>query len=81
MDNAVYTFESLLYQELGKGPSREELCKATQRILERVLKVGERPDPGAQSPDPIPAPGGLPLWEAPLAPLHAQGLQSSGQVP
>lgn len=38
MDNAVYTFESLLYQELGKGPSREELCKATQRILERVLK-------------------------------------------
>lgn len=39
MDNAVYTFETLLHQELGKGPTKEELCKAIQRILERVLKV------------------------------------------
>ncbi|XP_058528505.1 protein Niban 2 [Ochotona princeps] len=38
MDNAVYTFETLLHQELGKGPTKEELCKAIQRILERVLK-------------------------------------------
>ncbi|XP_051710952.2 protein Niban 2 [Oryctolagus cuniculus] len=38
MDNAVYTFETLLHQELGKGPTREELCKSIQRILERVLK-------------------------------------------
>lgn len=38
MDNAVYTFETLLHQELGKGPSKEELCKSIQRILERVLK-------------------------------------------
>uniref|UniRef100_A0A452T022 Protein Niban 2 n=1 Tax=Ursus maritimus TaxID=29073 RepID=A0A452T022_URSMA len=39
MDNAVYTFETLLHQELGKGPTKEELCKSIQRILERVLKV------------------------------------------
>ncbi|XP_025769683.1 niban-like protein 1 [Puma concolor] len=38
MDNAVYTFETLLHQELGKGPTKEELCKSIQRILERVLK-------------------------------------------
>ncbi|XP_021117666.1 niban-like protein 1 isoform X2 [Heterocephalus glaber] len=38
MDNAVYTFETLLHQELGKGPTREGLCKSIQRILERVLK-------------------------------------------
>lgn len=39
MDNAVYTFKTLLHQELGKGPTKEELCKSIQRILERVLKV------------------------------------------
>lgn len=38
MDNAVYTFETLLHQELGKGPTKEELCKSIQRVLERVLK-------------------------------------------
>lgn len=54
MDNAVYTFETLLHQELGKGPTKEELCKSIQRILERVLKVslgsersGLRSDPPA----------------------------------
>lgn len=46
MDNAVYTFETLLHQELGKGPTKEELCKSIQRILERVLKVsGPAPSP------------------------------------
>lgn len=35
----MYTFETLLHQELGKGPTKEELCKSIQRILERVLKV------------------------------------------
>lgn len=39
MDNAVYTFETLLHQELGKVPTKEDLCKSIQRILERVLKV------------------------------------------
>uniref|UniRef100_A0A8C9KF34 Protein Niban 2 n=1 Tax=Panthera tigris altaica TaxID=74533 RepID=A0A8C9KF34_PANTA len=53
MDNAVYTFETLLHQELGKGPTKEELCKSIQRILERVLKV---------------RPGWLPLGEAPQTP-------------
>lgn len=43
MDNAVYTFETLLHQELGKGPTKEELCKSIQRILERVLKVSLTP--------------------------------------
>lgn len=43
MDNAVYTFETLLHQELGKGPTKEELCKSIQRILERVLKVSLAP--------------------------------------
>uniref|UniRef100_A0ACB8EZV5 Uncharacterized protein n=1 Tax=Sphaerodactylus townsendi TaxID=933632 RepID=A0ACB8EZV5_9SAUR len=38
MDDAVYTFESLLHQELSKTPNKEELCKTIQRILERVLK-------------------------------------------
>nr|XP_056716447.1 protein Niban 2 [Euleptes europaea] len=38
MDDAVYTFETLLHQELGKTASKEELCKTIQRILERVLK-------------------------------------------
>lgn len=38
MDNTVYTFETLLHQELGKGPTKEELCKSIQRILDRVLK-------------------------------------------
>lgn len=56
MDNAVYTFETLLHQELGKGPTKEELCKSIQRILERVLKVScsARPCPstpgGRQGP-------------------------------
>lgn len=51
MDNAVYTFETLLHQELGKGPTKEELCKSIQRILERVLKVRHHcplPPPPAQ---------------------------------
>ncbi|XP_053137841.1 protein Niban 2 [Hemicordylus capensis] len=38
MDDAVYTFETLLHQEVGKKLNKEELCKAIQRILERVLK-------------------------------------------
>nr|XP_033815778.1 protein Niban 2-like isoform X2 [Geotrypetes seraphini] len=38
MDNAVYTFEQLLHQELGKSPDKDELCRAIQRVLERVLK-------------------------------------------
>ncbi|XP_030062986.1 niban-like protein 1 [Microcaecilia unicolor] len=38
MDNAVYTFEQLLHQELGKSPDKEELCPSIQRVLERVLK-------------------------------------------
>lgn len=53
MDNAVYTFETLLHQELGKGPTKEELCKSIQRILERVLKVSGR----ALNPVPGLAPG------------------------
>lgn len=39
MDDAVYTFETLLHQELGKLQGKEDLCKSIQRILERVLKV------------------------------------------
>ncbi|XP_071622628.1 protein Niban 2 [Heliangelus exortis] len=38
MDDAVYTFETLLHQELGKLQGKEDLCKSIQRILERVLK-------------------------------------------
>ncbi|NWT75874.1 NIBL1 protein, partial [Prunella himalayana] len=38
MDDAVYTFETLLHQELGKLQGKDELCKSIQRILERVLK-------------------------------------------
>ncbi|XP_042335370.1 protein Niban 2 [Sceloporus undulatus] len=38
MDDTVYTFETLLHQELGKSLSKDELCKAIQRIQERVLK-------------------------------------------
>ncbi|KAJ6654565.1 hypothetical protein lerEdw1_006718, partial [Lerista edwardsae] len=38
MDDTVFTFETLLHQELGKSLSKEELCKTIQRILERVLK-------------------------------------------
>uniref|UniRef100_A0A8D0GHF8 Niban apoptosis regulator 2 n=1 Tax=Sphenodon punctatus TaxID=8508 RepID=A0A8D0GHF8_SPHPU len=38
MDDTVYTFETLLHQELGKMLSKEDLCKSIQRILERVLK-------------------------------------------
>uniref|UniRef100_A0ABM5F6Z7 Protein Niban 2 n=1 Tax=Pogona vitticeps TaxID=103695 RepID=A0ABM5F6Z7_9SAUR len=38
MDDTVYTFETLLHQELGKSLSKDDLCKAIQRILERVLK-------------------------------------------
>lgn len=35
----MYTFETLLHQELGKLQGKEDLCKSIQRILERVLKV------------------------------------------
>uniref|UniRef100_A0A8C8SIZ9 Niban apoptosis regulator 2 n=1 Tax=Pelusios castaneus TaxID=367368 RepID=A0A8C8SIZ9_9SAUR len=38
MDDAVYTFGTLLHQELGKMLGKDELCKSIQRILERVLK-------------------------------------------
>ncbi|XP_066188581.1 protein Niban 2 [Sylvia atricapilla] len=38
MDDAVYTFETLLHQELGKLQGKDDLCKSIQRILERVLK-------------------------------------------
>ncbi|XP_014807804.1 PREDICTED: niban-like protein 1 [Calidris pugnax] len=38
MDDAVYTFETLLHQEVGKLQSKDDLCKSIQRILERVLK-------------------------------------------
>lgn len=44
MDDAVYTFETLLHQELAKTASKDELCKTIQRILERVLKVRWPPD-------------------------------------
>ncbi|XP_072287293.1 protein Niban 2-like [Pyxicephalus adspersus] len=37
-DNAVYTFEQLLHQELNKSEGDEHLCRDIQRILERVLK-------------------------------------------
>ncbi|XP_028828690.1 protein Niban 2a [Denticeps clupeoides] len=37
MDNAVYTFEQLLYQTLGSQGSHE-LCKAIQGCQDRVLK-------------------------------------------
>lgn len=35
----MYTFETLLHQELGKLQGKDDLCKSIQRILERVLKV------------------------------------------
>ncbi|NWI30465.1 NIBL1 protein, partial [Sula dactylatra] len=38
MDDAVHTFETLLHQDLGKQPGKDDLCKSIQRILERVLK-------------------------------------------
>uniref|UniRef100_A0A4W3HEJ2 Niban apoptosis regulator 2a n=1 Tax=Callorhinchus milii TaxID=7868 RepID=A0A4W3HEJ2_CALMI len=38
MDNAVYTFEQLLHQNLEKSSGKEDLCKIIQRIQERVLK-------------------------------------------
>ncbi|XP_009992654.1 PREDICTED: niban-like protein 1 [Chaetura pelagica] len=38
MDDAVYTFETLLHQEVGKLQGSDNLCKSIQRILERVLK-------------------------------------------
>lgn len=37
-DNAVYTFEQLIHQELIKSEGTENLCRDIQRILERVLK-------------------------------------------
>ncbi|KAM5145874.1 protein Niban 2 [Mantella aurantiaca] len=37
-DNAVYTFEHLIHQEMNKSESGENLCRDIQRILERVLK-------------------------------------------
>ncbi|XP_068104385.1 protein Niban 2 [Hyperolius riggenbachi] len=36
-DNAVYTFEQLIHQEVSKS-EEENLCRDIQRILERVLK-------------------------------------------
>lgn len=38
MDNAVFTFEQLLHQDIGNSSSKEEICKAIQRIQDRVLK-------------------------------------------
>ncbi|XP_064892052.1 protein Niban 2 [Columba livia] len=38
MDDAVYTFETLLHQDLGKLQGKDDVCKSIQRILERVLK-------------------------------------------
>ncbi|XP_063266294.1 protein Niban 2 isoform X2 [Prinia subflava] len=38
MDDAMFTFETLLHQELGKAQGKDDLCKSIQRILERVLK-------------------------------------------
>ncbi|NXX74418.1 NIBL1 protein, partial [Urocolius indicus] len=38
MDDAVFTLETLLHQELGKLQGKDDLCKSIQRILERVLK-------------------------------------------
>ncbi|XP_041429113.1 protein Niban 2-like isoform X2 [Xenopus laevis] len=37
-DNAVYTFEQLVHQEMSKSESGANLCRDIQRILERVLK-------------------------------------------
>ncbi|MEE6527111.1 hypothetical protein FKM82_028217, partial [Ascaphus truei] len=37
-DNAVYTLEQLVHQELSKSEGGEDLCKDIQRVLERVLK-------------------------------------------
>ncbi|KAG9477844.1 hypothetical protein GDO78_013038 [Eleutherodactylus coqui] len=37
-DNAVFTFEQLIHQELSKSEGTENLCRDIQRILERVLK-------------------------------------------
>ncbi|KAM4663184.1 protein Niban 2-like [Discoglossus pictus] len=37
-DNAMFTFEQLVHQELSKSKGGEDLCKDIQRILERVLK-------------------------------------------
>ncbi|MGH0177987.1 UNVERIFIED_CONTAM: hypothetical protein FKN15_076432 [Acipenser sinensis] len=38
MDNAVYTFEQLLHQSLESSADKEDLCKASQRIQDRVIK-------------------------------------------
>ncbi|XP_041098524.1 protein Niban 2-like [Polyodon spathula] len=38
MDNAVYTFEQLLHQSLESSADKEDLCKAIQRIQDRVIK-------------------------------------------
>lgn len=57
----MYTFETLLHQELGKVPTKEDLCKSIQRILERVLKVsGSAPalDLPQVWPSPASSPGG-----------------------
>ncbi|XP_075040992.1 protein Niban 2-like [Mixophyes fleayi] len=37
-DNAVYTFEQLIHQEISKSEGGENMCRDIQRILERVLK-------------------------------------------
>ncbi|KFP83461.1 Niban-like 1, partial [Apaloderma vittatum] len=55
MDDAVYTFETLLHQELGKLQGKDDLCKSIQRILERVLKVsGGRSGAWRRAKDTIP---------------------------
>uniref|UniRef100_A0A8C5WLS6 Niban apoptosis regulator 2 n=1 Tax=Leptobrachium leishanense TaxID=445787 RepID=A0A8C5WLS6_9ANUR len=37
-DNAVFTFEQMVHQELNKSKGEENVCRDIQRILERVLK-------------------------------------------
>ncbi|XP_069746385.1 protein Niban 2-like [Narcine bancroftii] len=38
LDNAVYTFEQLLHQNLSNSSEKEQMCQTIQRIQERVLK-------------------------------------------
>lgn len=82
MDNAVYTFETLLHQELGKGPTKEELCKSIQRILERVLKVsGLAPEPRPRAGTRLAAPAGG-TADTPLPPARpGPGFRGSGPSP
>ncbi|XP_053329818.1 protein Niban 2-like isoform X2 [Spea bombifrons] len=37
-DNAVFTFEQMVHQELNKPEGEKNVCRDIQRILERVLK-------------------------------------------